>query len=383
MEALRTKAAIGLAAFSLGGPAVEAVPAFGNEAGPQANTATDVFNWSVVGGNPFKEGGVQTKSEVRVLIASSEGHTALHQMGFENNDIKALEKGTIKSCHIAPNVVLKGMVSGGGDFEKRAKLDGKKYPDGIPAFCVTAVHTYKKHGKLVKEKDTVQIAKTCANITNAHEVVKVKKAPKKTAPVRVTKVAENNEGKVIPTPTNTFEFEVECTRPNGKKVERKVMYMHARQMLSRLCKVGGMVSVEELPAHANEEWELISPNKPKQFARLSRKGLKFVFKNREKAPKQPQPKCEDTMTPEQCHPKTDGPQGPGTGTPGNTNSGSTVGGPGAGGQPGNTSEGIPCYDDASTTNGDQNPATSGETLYGKSSDQMGYCVGPAQPMQSA
>lgn len=72
----------------------------------------------------------------------------------------------------------------------------------------------------------------------------------------------------------------------------------------------------------------------------------------------------------------DGTQGPGAGTPGQP------GGPGAGGQPGNPSEGAPCYDDSSTVNGDLNPATSGDILYG-TPDQFGNCVGPAQPMTSS
>jgi hypothetical protein len=393
MEALKTKVAIGLTAAGIGGAAVEAAPTFGHEPGLQANAAADVFNWSVVGGNPFKEGGVHSKAEVRDVLESQDGHRALRQMGFENNDIKALEKGKIKRCHIPPNVVLDGMVSGGGDYERKVKLDGKKYPDGIPAFCVTAVHTYKKNGKLIKEKDTVKIAETCTNITDHKEKVTTQKiTKKKTAPVSVTKVAENNEGKVIPTPTSTFEFDIECVRPNGKKVERKVLYMHARQVLSRICRVGGIVKVEELPVHANEEWELISPKKPAQFARLTRKGLNFVFKNREKAPKQPQsqpcvPK-ENEMVNEQgqcvVKPK-DGSVGPGAGTDGNTNTGSTVGGSGAGGEAGGDKYPVPCVDTDNTTSGDLLASTEGETMWVASEadrDQFDICQVKAYKTQN-
>jgi hypothetical protein len=83
-----------------------------------------------------------------------------------------------------------------------------------------------------------------------------------------------------------------------------------------------------------------------------------------------------------CVQSKDGTQGPGAGTPGNTDTGSTVGGPGAGGQPGNTTESYQCYDSPDSQNGDLNPNTEGGIMYVDSAskvDQMNYCVGPAKP----
>ena len=75
-------------------------------------------------------------------------------------------------------------------------------------------------------------------------------------------------------------------------------------------------------------------------------------------------------------PTKNGTEGQGTITPGQP------GGSGSGGTPGNTGEGAPCYDDNSTVNGDLNPNTSGDIMYG-TADQFGNCVGQAQPMENA
>lgn len=76
---------------------------------------------------------------------------------------------------------------------------------------------------------------------------------------------------------------------------------------------------------------------------------------------------------EECVIPKDGTQGPGAGIP------TQPGGPSAGGQPGNPTIGETCIDPADTTDGDMNPATSGDVMSG-THDQFGYCVGQAQPL---
>jgi hypothetical protein len=83
-----------------------------------------------------------------------------------------------------------------------------------------------------------------------------------------------------------------------------------------------------------------------------------------------------TKTPPKEQPK-DGTPGAGEGTPGQP------GGGGAGGDPGNTEEGVICRDADDKQNGDGNERTKDELMYGREVDQNGYCVGIAEPLQTA
>jgi hypothetical protein len=129
--------------------------------------AASIFHWEVVGGAPLKKGGVQTKAAATKFYESATGVKALYKAGFNTPQVTALENkakaGGVRSCQIPPNVIMPSMVSKNFSVKYNVELDGNKYPNGIPGWCLDATRTYTSGKLKVKQDLHAAAAETCAN----------------------------------------------------------------------------------------------------------------------------------------------------------------------------------------------------------------------------
>lgn len=361
-----TKAAIVLAGLGAGELAM-------------APSAEAEFHWANVGGAPLVPGGIHSTKQADAFLKSGPGHKALHREGLNGAEINAVEQAVktegTHPCTIQYGEHIDSMVSADYSLAKDVVMDDPSHPGGIPGFCVTGVRKFTRNGRVVTEKIDEAIAGPCGNALEVEKHFSSRPTPqhpprrKPPVPVFGGKVFKDVAGNVIkPFPSGIVEEDLVCTRNGQVKDYPPRKMMQPVEFLGK-CDVGTKYTVSETVIVDPSDWVARTPTsvtrtvKPIKNKHQKKRNM-VSFLNQE-VPQTPPPPGGGT-------PPKDGTQGPGEGTPGQP------GGPGAGGQPGNTGEGAPCYDDASTTNGDLNPATSGDIMYG-TPDQFGYCVGPAQP----
>lgn len=354
--------------------------------------AAPAHTWSVLGGDPLVNGGVHSKKGVDNLLHSKKGVRVMHGEGFNNLEIEALQTAAderdIRECELKTGDHFKYMA-----FGQHGEVEGNvTYTSyDAPAYCIDV--KVPENGKI--KTINVKIPKKCANIALYNEFETPVRHPhhpkphhpKKVAPVFVAKDAIAANGQPLKyVPSDTFEFFGSCIR-NGRKVTKDMILNEGPnqdpQFLLK-CDVGKKVTVKEMPTHGPDQWKSLSNNV--QHQTVKRKGNLFAFKDQEvqaqtpppppqTPPEQPPttpPVCTDTQPAVNCYPK-DGTPGAGTGIP------TQPGGPGSPGDPSPSPNTVACYDPATSTDGDMNPATEGALMWGTAADQNDYCIGQADP----
>jgi hypothetical protein len=105
--------------------------------------------WSVLGGDPFKAGGIKTRDQLAIVLESSRGRAALRGEGLNTQQINAVEnavsrknrKKDVTNCTLNPGDHFKAMAFGAhGEIENDVKYTGPS----APAFCINVEAGGKK-----------------------------------------------------------------------------------------------------------------------------------------------------------------------------------------------------------------------------------------------
>jgi hypothetical protein len=301
---MAAKVAVGIGMLGAGGAAELAVadaaaaqPVDGGGATAEISSSS----WTVLGGDPLVPGGVHSRSQFVHVITSGKGQTAMKYAGLGAKERQAVtlatREGEERSCNMPYGEHFQRMSFGinGTSVDRDVTFADPDYISSpAAAFCVDAKVDVNNDGK-VDEVVHIKMPEACGNIalmnrTPVHHPRHPKPHPKH-GNVSVLKIAEDDQGHHIPTPTGTFQFEAKC-KVGRNMVDTKAVYNHDPQTLLKKCNVGSVATVTELDPLGIELWKTLSPDVQKQIVRV--KGNQFVFKDQEVFPTQPT--CEELGT---------------------------------------------------------------------------------------